>query len=178
MNPKIRAHISKVACSAWKRLQLQPPADLRAVCDFLEVEVVYQTPPMGSRGLWVTDGHTSTIYICPELPHRLQRLVWAHEIGHAIFKRAPGQIAGDAAAYGHDGALEQICDFFGRNLLAPDTALSDCIQEVGHCAENDRTALMASIFGVSYELMRRRLREYSRGMKRETLLEVRLPKSG
>jgi HTH-type transcriptional regulator/antitoxin HigA len=74
-----------MACNAWRRLDLRPPADLRAVCEFLNVELIYETPPNGSRGLYLLDGDRASIYVSPTMPRiGALRLILAHEIGHAI----------------------------------------------------------------------------------------------
>jgi predicted 3-demethylubiquinone-9 3-methyltransferase (glyoxalase superfamily) len=45
----------------------------------------------------------------------------------------------------------------------PDTALAERIAVYGHGPDNDRAAMLADEFGVSYGLMRRRLAELSAG---------------
>lgn len=159
-----KAHIRKVAQSAWTRLKLIPPADLRAVCDFLKIKLIYEAPPNGSHGLWVRDKDGDTIFVNSALPHRLQRFVLAHELGHSIFQwgKPPGMIYG-TASYGHNNALERNCDYFAIHLLMPDNVLRTAAKEVGHGPEYDRTAILASIFGVTYDLMKKRLRELNKG---------------
>jgi Zn-dependent peptidase ImmA (M78 family) len=148
------------AHSAWKRLDLTPPCDLQAVCDFLRVRVERRVLPNDLQGVYMrlVDG-SQAIVVNRGLSLARMRFVWAHEIGHALLSRKmPGEIVVEFRV-GRHNAHERECDLFAAHLLMPEIRVRQLAADLGHPESVDKTRTLAAHFGVSTQAIRIRLRD-------------------
>lgn len=150
--------LEKWAHSAWARLELEPPADLRAVSEFLKIHVEYRAFARELHGVFfkLPDGR-KIIRINASLPRARQRFVWAHELGHALLTHSkPGELTIELRANAN-GPDERACDQFAVNLLMPEIVVRQLCHELGHPERVDKTRTLAEKFGVSKQAMQIRL---------------------
>lgn len=142
--------------SAWKRLSLTAPCDLREVCEFLRYGLKRDTLPPGFLGFFIRDGDgQQQVVVSESLPMIEQRQVIAHEIGHGLSSRKlPGVLEFRCSVYNRSEAAEREADMFARHLLIPSTQLVIAVEEFGSNAVK-----LAHHFGVSPEVVSTRLRE-------------------
>lgn len=146
----------RIAASAWKRLNLSAPVDLRAVCDFLGYTLCRDTLPPGFLGFFIRDDAGSqTVIVSESLPMIEQRYVTAHEIGHGVsVRRLPGAVSFKCSTYNRDDAGEREADRFARCLLVPAAQLVAAVTTIGK-----GSIKLGHHFGVSPDLISTRLYE-------------------
>lgn len=156
-----RTQLEKWAHSAWINLDLTPPADLSRVCCHLNIEYCRTELSYGVYGIYTesSDGH-KRIFIASALPIEQQRIVWAHEIGHALISRGlTGELEYRYTIGNKNNKTEQECDRFALHLLMPEMVLREEAKRLGHSRKNNRLGTLAAKFGVTTEDMIQRLRQ-------------------
>lgn len=148
---------AKIAHSAWKRLDLTPPCNLYAIAEFLGVEVSRETLANDAHGVFIRlpDGR-KIVKLCDGLPYEASRMVLAHELSHCIYTKSVSYAHKTVGAC--SDAEERLCDELAINLLMPELHLRREAARLNHPAVN-KVGTLKVLFGVSYDIMRRRLRE-------------------
>ncbi|MCE5200532.1 MAG: ImmA/IrrE family metallo-endopeptidase [Armatimonadota bacterium] len=160
MNKYYTTEAERLADSAWRNLHLEPPIDLRRVCEHLKIELVRLPMYPDILGLYMRDEDgNAEIRVNSGMPIERQRFTLAHEIGHHIFSRTVyGRIVVEFRQAKHH-LLERECDKFATCLFMPAGQVLDVAQQLGHPQRHDKTHNLAARFRVSAQAMRRRLRE-------------------
>jgi len=154
----------RLAHKAWEGLGLAPPADLDRVAEKLGIRVherefveqidgFYMRIPGGPPVIAINTSYTK--------PLARRRFTLAHEIGHHLMAREvqPGKrlFFFDTASTRRT-IVERACDRFAVNLLMPEELIREHYDQLSANPEN-RAAILADRFGVSYQALYRRLRE-------------------
>jgi Zn-dependent peptidase ImmA (M78 family) len=103
------------------------------------------------------DPESKTIYVNADDAPTRQLFTIAHELGHMMLGHEPGKFSvlyRFATPIDKD-PIEQEANCFAANLLVPKNMLTDTMRRYG-LTEND-TKPLASLFGVSIEVMKYRL---------------------
>jgi Zn-dependent peptidase ImmA (M78 family) len=152
----------RFAASAWRRLNLEPPADLQKIADFLGITVVKELLSPDLHGVYMRtkSGEAEIRVNSGLLPVERQRFIMAHEIGHHLFSRKiPGSITVEFRNGIINKHLERACDRFAVCVLMPAEEVRKVAEELHHSARNNKMRNMADRFGVSAQAMTLRLRE-------------------
>jgi len=135
----------------------EPPFDLDGLADWLGLVVEYRPLPESVPGFYAEIRGRPYVVIdsgaCPER----RRWTLAHEIAHHILSLGITSAA-DRFALCDSRSGDRTCDRFTAELLMPASVVRRKAEEVGRDGTN-KSALLASLFGVSHQAMRIRLRE-------------------
>lgn len=156
--------LDKYAESAWRRLELTPPADLTAVCKFLKIRIhkkqmdadvcgFYVVTPKGRRVIRINK-------LLDMVPAR-RRFTLAHEIGHHLMlpvDAAPGTVCELRQYNNPDTEEERRANRFAAAILMPHWIVRKWWEELSGNPDA-RVPIMASRFDVSLSAMRIRVNE-------------------
>jgi Zn-dependent peptidase ImmA (M78 family) len=135
----------------------EPPFDLDGLADWLGLVVEYRPLPESVPGFYAEiSGRPYVVIDSGSCPER-RRWTLAHEIAHHILSLGITSAA-DRFALFDSRSDDRTCDRFAAELLMPASLVRRKAEELGH-GTADRSSFLASIFRVSRQAMRIRLRE-------------------
>ena len=125
--------------------------DLRCICNALHIRISYA--PMGKdrdscKGFFLINARCKLIMLNSDLPDEIQRVILAHELGHAVLHSSPTiRVFHEFAAT--DGTDRMECE---ANVFAAEFLVGD--EEVLEAFDNQMTLFQAARFlGVPPELL-------------------------
>lgn len=156
MGQKI-SYAEEWAASAWRKYDLGIPVDLDVVRRGLHLRLRRRPLPMQDTGCIARTAKTVYILVNSLHPPQRQRFTIAHEIGEFLLARY-NERNGRKLAQGE--ARERFCDRFAVCLLMPTDRVRQAAAELYHHKQrNDKTDVLAGMFGVSVQAMSLRLWE-------------------
>jgi Zn-dependent peptidase ImmA (M78 family) len=135
----------------------EPPFDLDGLADWLGLMVEYRPLPASVPGFYAEIGGRSYVVIDSGARPERRRWTLAHEIAHHILSLGITRPS-DGFALCDSRSDDRTCDRFAAQLLMPEAIVRRKVEEIGP-RPDDKSALLAGIFGVSRQAMRIRLRE-------------------
>jgi len=143
----------------------EPVVPVREIAEREGIKVVFfkpkdvtNSPSKEVSGFYFPDTAEPKIYVNAEDPSTRQLFTIAHELGHAVLGHKPDQynVLWRFSSPIDKDPLEQEANCFAANLLVPEKMLFVAMKKynLGH---KDNT-ILASLFGVSPDVMKFRLR--------------------
>lgn len=124
-------HICAAVLKTVKKYDETDPAKL---CRAMDIRVL--TEPMGAfaqacKGFYLFCARRQVICINRDLPESLQRIILAHELGHAVLHRARARVRAfhDFSLYDNSTRLEYEANLFAAELLLDDQAVFELLNE-------------------------------------------------
>jgi len=119
-------------CGAVARLKkTYEESDPFRLCRLLGIKLIFQ--PMGKdpdavKGFFLESKRIRTITVNSDLPEVIQRIIAAHELGHALYHRASGIHAfHDIVMFDENSALEKDANLFAAELMLSDSRVLDVL---------------------------------------------------
>lgn len=121
-------------CAAVKRLRKKyGEPDPFALCDAMGVILLYRgfgEGPGATKGFYLECNRVSSITVNSDLPDMIQRIIVAHELGHAVLHRRRGVKAfHEVAMFDGTSAMEKEANLFAAELLLDDDEVLSTLNE-------------------------------------------------
>lgn len=104
-------------------------ADPFELCDALEIRLSIEPLPPAIHGFYSNVLNMDFIYINRRLSRARQRLVCAHELGHAVLHPGVNSLFLSRSTQINGEKLERQADLFAAHLLIPDSAFARAREE-------------------------------------------------
>lgn len=168
MGMRARCEIERAAQALWSKFGLEAPVDLKLVCDRLGIEMLRRdipdlTPKFSA--LYARNHHRVIILVNVVDSLWRQRFSVAHEIGHHILiEKTKLPVHGRVCILESgieliiDSKIEHLCDQFAVELLMPRVLVMKWHSEL-RCNSEFRLSILADRFGMSEDMIRRRIGE-------------------
>ncbi len=159
-----RESVECVCTKLWERLRLEAPVDLKSICDHFGIGILrrdIRDLTCNISAVYAKNGRRAVILVNIVDSLWQQRASIAHEIYHHIQMQNMTAIHGRICilrSVVSDDEAERQCDRFAIELLMPRKLVSRWHYDLQYNPEF-RLAILADRFGVSEDMMQRRIAE-------------------
>jgi Zn-dependent peptidase ImmA (M78 family) len=125
----------KYICSEAERIKKKHGGtDPYKLCQAMKITVLFE--PMGKydgacKGFFIVQSRISVIIINSDLPSYIQRIIMAHELGHAVLHRKTAKVSAfhDFALFDSTSQMEYEANIFAAELLMEDGDILDILND-------------------------------------------------
>ena len=126
--------IPKICAKVLQTVKKYDETDPSRLCRAMKIQVLSE--PMGTfaeacKGFYLCQSRRQVICVNRDLPEELQRIVLAHELGHAVLHRAQARVRAfhDFFLYDNFSRLEYEANLFAAELLLDDQSVFDLLND-------------------------------------------------
>lgn len=128
-------HGSSIITEVNKLIKRYDETEPAKLCSLMDVKLNYRrmgTSGESIKGFFLVNRRIRVITVNSDLPYSIQRIIVAHELGHAVLHRASGiQAFHDISLYDESSLLEKEANLFAAEILLSDDDVYSALRSCG-----------------------------------------------